>query len=275
MRSKERVRMRVKKVLTAASMAGAAALLLAGCSQAAPNSFASVPVAGSSSTAKSTQKAAAPDAKPFNAGGLLAGNANPTFPAGDAGKVAVVAQGPLLEPASSEGATLLIAYRNNTNAAVSHVDFSVTANAGGKVVASGESQTGSIPAQVQPGEVALDYIYFENVASMPDTGVTYDFTVRTSPANTSFYNTAPFKVTQADNNGSAIIGAAVNNTGKDLTGPYGVYVYCFDGNNLTNLVQDYATPDGDLAAGGQAAFTVNLYDAKCDTYALGVSGYFK
>ncbi len=44
----------------------------------------------------------------------------------------------------------------------------------------------------------------------PDAGVTYEFQAQTMPADTSSYNTAALKVTQADNNGSAIIGSASN-----------------------------------------------------------------
>jgi hypothetical protein len=266
--------MTLKKTFVPAVLIAGTALLLAACGQAGSNNST---LSGSSSTqtaaAKPSHSASTPTAKPFNAGGFLGGNVNPSFPDGALGKVAVVAQS-ILEPDGIGGGTLLIAYRNNTSAAISHVNFDATAAAGGKVVATGQSQAGAIPAQVQPGEVALDYIYFDNVKSVPHAGVTYRFTVQTMPADTSSYNTAPLKITQATNNGSAIIGAAVNNTGKKLTGPYGVHAYCLDGRNLTTMVQDYAHPDGDLAAGSQASFTIDLSDTKCDKFVIGASGYF-
>jgi len=263
--------MLLKKSLGVGALA--VVLMLAACSPkvSTPSDAGTVTAAakpGASAAAEVTSK-------PFNSSKLLGGNAAPNFPDGEPGKVSVVAQGTLAKSEGMNSGTLLIAYRNNTAAGISHVDFTVTAKADGKVVASGNSQSGSTPSQVQPGEAALDYIYFDNVSSVPDAGVTYEFTVKTMPADTSSYNTAALKVTQADNNGTAIIGAATNDTDAGVHGPFGVYAYCFDGENLSQLIQDYAPETGDVAAGGQVAFTVNLYDKKCDTFALGVNGFFQ
>ncbi|MEX0426056.1 hypothetical protein AB3X52_00375 [Nocardioides sp. DS6] len=211
--------------------------------------------------------------KPFNASGYLAGNAKPTFPAGEPGQVSIVAQGPLNEDVAG-GAVLPIAYRNNTGAAISHVDLSATARLNGKLVASGQSQ-GAAPAQVQPGEVGLAFIYFEDSKSMPDKGLKYEFTADTMPADTSSYNTAPLTVGEATYNGSSIVGTADNKTGKPLTGPYDVQVYCFAGNKLTAEVGSYADQDNDINAGAKVSFTADLYDTKCDKFTVGVSGYFQ
>ena len=83
--------------------------------------------------------------QPFNAGGLLNGDANPEFPAGDPDKVAVVAQAPIDKDNDFGSATLTFAFRNNTDAAISHVDWTATATADGKLVATGSSQ-GTQPA---------------------------------------------------------------------------------------------------------------------------------
>lgn len=262
--------MNLKKTLGIAALT--AALALTACSPAT-----STP-ADAGSVTTSAKPAASAEAKTtaleFNSSEMLGGNAKPIFPEGESGKVSVVAQGELKKNEGMSDGMLLFAYRNNTNAAISHVDFTVAASADGKIVGSGNSQSGGIPAQVQPGEVALDYIYFSNVASIPDGGVTYDFKVKTLPADTSSFNTAALKVTQADNNGTGIIGAATNATGKTLSGPFGVYAYCFDGNNLLSLVQSYATETDELAAGAQATFSIDLYGRTCDSFVLGVSGYF-
>ena len=224
---------------------------------------------------KASQAAAAAPAKaqPFNASGLLGGNANPTFPAGDPGKVSVVAEAPL-DNKGAAGATLSFAYRNNTSAAISHVDFTATARVDGKLLASGTSQ-GSIPAQVKPGEIGLAYIFFEDASSIPATGVTYEFTAKTTPADTSFFNTAPLTVSEANGNGTSIVGTAVNKTGKPLSGPYSVQAYCFDGNNLTTSVMSFADQTSDIAADAKVSFTVSLFDTKCDKFTIGVSGYFQ
>ncbi|GAB6857476.1 hypothetical protein [Microbacterium xylanilyticum] len=253
--------------------AGVLVLTLSGCSAlVSPDTHSTAVPAGTTAPTPSKAEAVAP--KELNSSQLLGGNARPSFPAGEAGKVSVVAQGQLSRTEGMESGILLIAYRNNTSKAVAHVDFTVAAKVDGKVVASGNSQTGSIPAQLQPGEVALDYIYFSNVSSVPDAGVTYEFQAQTMPADTSSYNTAALKVTQADNNGSAIIGSASNPTDKTLQNPFGVYAYCFEGDTLSSYVDGFAKPDAVLSPGGEVTFSIDLYGRKCDSFVLGVSGYF-
>lgn len=267
--------MTFKKTLISVAAIGAAVLLLAGCSGGASGAS-----GGSSNTASSTaakpkepaKTAAAPAIQPFNVGGLLAGNAKPTLAAGDSGKVTVVAQGPL--DVSSLGASLPFAYRNNTNKAISHVDFTGSARLDGKLVATGSSQ-GSTPAQVQPGEIGFAFLYFDDSTSLKATGLKYEFSAETSPADKSSYNTAPLKVNESSNNGTSIVGSAVNKTGEPLVGPYGVNVYCFSGNDLTAQLGGYGDQTADIAADAQVTFTVPLYDTKCATYTFGVSGYFK
>lgn len=264
--------MTVQKTLISIAAVGAAALLLVGCSAGGDSGSSN----GSKSTPSSSAAAAkdaAPAAQPFNVGGLLAGNASPTYDAGDTGKVAVVSRGTLKKDMIG-GAVLPIAYRNNTSKAIAHVDFTGAASAGGVLVGSGLSQ-GSTPAQVQPGEIGFAYIYFSDASSFPDTGVTYEFTVTNSPADKSPYNTAPLTVSQSSNNGTSIIGAAVNKTGAALTGPYSVDVYCFSGNDLADEIVDFADQSSDIPASGQVTFTVQLLDRACSSYAFGVSGYYK
>jgi len=251
------------------------ALTTAACgSNSVSSSTASKPSGGSSAmvTTPTPSPTAAPSVQPFNVGGYLAGNATPTFPAGEPGQVSIVAHGPLKKPGS--GAILPIAFRNNNGAAISHVDLSATARLNGKLVASGKSQ-GTTPAQVQPGEVGLAFIYFEDSKSMADTGLEYEFTAETMPADTSSYNTAPLTVGEATYNGSSIVGTAVNKTGKALTGPYAVQIYCFAGNELTAQVGDYAEQANDVAVDAKVSFTAALYDTKCDEFTVGVSGYFQ
>lgn len=250
--------------------AAVATLVLSGCAMPTTSN---VP-AGSltdSATPKSTPTVAV--VPTFNSGGYLGGNAKPTLPDGDSGKVVVVSQG-ALKADGIGGGSLLFAFRNNTDKAISHVDFTGTATANGKLVASGQSQ-GTIPARVQPGEAGLAFIFFEDASSIPATGATYDFKASTLPADTSSYNTAPLSVTQATNNGSSIIGSAVNKTGKPLVGPYSVEIYCFNGNSLVDQITDFTSEDGDITAGASVSFSTNLYSTSCSTFVLGVSGYFQ
>jgi hypothetical protein len=259
------------------SAAGAAliALTITSCgSGSTGSSTASKPSGGSSATVitPSPTPTAAPSVQPFNVGGYLAGNAKPTFPAGEPGQVFIVAQGPLKKPGI--GAVLPVAYRNNTGAAISHVDLSATARLNGKLVASGKSQ-GATPAQVQPGEVGFAFIYFEDSKSMAETRLKYEFTAETSPADTSSFNTAPLTVGEVTYNGSSIVGTAVNKTGKALSGPYDVQVYCFAGKKLTAEVGSFAEQNNDVAAAAKVSFTADLSDTKCAKFTVGVSGYFK
>jgi hypothetical protein len=224
--------------------------------------------------AKPPVRAAAPSVQPFNVGGYLGGNAKPTFPVGEPGQVSIVAQGPL-DKYEGEGASLPIAFRNNTGAAISGVSFSANARLNGKLVAGGQDQ-GAIPAQVQPGEVGFAYIYFAHAKSMVVTGLKYEFTAKSSPADNSSYF-APLTVGEVTNDGSSIVGTAVNKTGKAVHGPYSVQVYCFAGNKLTEDTQALTDQDTDLAAGAEVSFTVELrvYDIKCDKFTVGVSGYYE
>ncbi|NYG97922.1 hypothetical protein FJ656_19165 [Schumannella luteola] len=263
----------MKKTLATIALLGAVALALSGCATSSGSQNVPAGSSGKSGSSSSSSAAKPVGSLPWNAGGFLGGNATPTVADGEKGKVSVVSQG-VLESDGFGSGTLLIAFRNNTDKAVSHVDFTGTANAGGKIVASGESQ-GTIPAQVQPGEAGFSFIYFSDVASIPADGVEYKFKASTSAADTSSYNTAPLTVTQADNNGTAIIGGAENKTKKPLTGPYSVEVYCLNGNDLAKQIGTFATEDGDIEAGDSVSFSVDLYGGTCDSFVLGVSGYFQ
>jgi hypothetical protein len=56
---------------------------------------------------------------------------------------------------------------------------------------------------------------------------TLTFTEEALPISTSSYSDADLQVEQANLTGASIAGLIKNATGKLLTGPYGVYAYCF------------------------------------------------
>ena len=210
---------------------------------------------------------------PFNASGLLAGTASPNLPDGEAGEVSVVQIGAPFK--DGIGATRLpFAFRNNTGAGISSVEWTGTARSGGSIVATGGSR-GTTPAQVQPGEIGLAYIHFGTGAKIPPADVDYVFTVKTSQVNkVAPHSWAPLKVTEANVSGDAIVGAAVNATGKPLSGPVNADVYCFDGDKL--LIQRGAVPMqyGPVAPDEQVTFSVDLHGASCPTFTVGVEGFF-
>lgn len=230
----------------------------------------------SSTPAETTVSTQEVVALPFNASGLLAGNANPDFPSGTPGEVSVVATGPFKKGDYDESVLLTVAFRNNTAEAIAHVDLSATARDGaGALIATGSSH-GTEPAQVAPGEVGMGYIYFESVGKIPDTGLDFDFAVETSPADTSSFNTAPVKVIEATHTGKAIIGTATNETEETITSPYSVTAFCFKGDEILGYVDSFADQDADLEPGGTVSFTIDLEytDIECDEFAVGSSGWF-
>jgi hypothetical protein len=208
------------------------------------------------------------EALAFNASGLLGGNIEPDLPPGEKGEVSVIQVGPLLK----DSGILLFAFRNNTTDAISHVDWTASARSGGSLVSSGTSQ-GTIPAQVASGEVGLAYIYFDNADAIP-AKTEYEFSADSTVADTSSYNSAPLKVTEANLVGGAIVGGAVNDSGAAVTGPYSVAIYCFNGDKLVDYVGDFAEPDGDLEDGDTVTFAADLYGDKCSSFVVGVDGYF-
>jgi hypothetical protein len=253
------------------AVAAALLFLLVACGALSRSGDMSAP-AGSSAEGK-TSAAGGPVAPlPFNASGLLAGSAAPSFPNGEPNKVSVVQIG-LLDEHMGGSAKLPFAFRNNTSKGISHVDWTGTARSAGKIIATGSSQ-GTIPAQVKPGEVGLAFIFFGGSSEAPPANAEYEFTVNTSPANHDFYNTAPLKVTEANASGKAIVGSAVNGTGKSVEGPFAVSVYCFNGDKLLSQQGAFAQQQGPIAADGQVTFTADLYGADCPAFTVGVSGYF-
>ena len=265
-----------RKIVTSLALSGAALMLAACGGSNAPITESSAPVAeGSASSSAPTGEQSAPadgtgqvKPLPFNASGLLGGNAKPTFSDGEPGKVSVVQIGPL----EKNSGTLLFAFRNNTSEGISHVDWTGTATSGGKIVGTGSSQ-GGIPAQVLPGEVGLAYIYFDNAESIPK-NAKYEFTVETTAVNTDSFNTAPIKVTQANLAGESIVGGATNATDAEAQGPYSVQVYCFKGDKIQAQHQTFAEQDGNVAPGGKVTFSLDLFGDKCPTFTVGVGGYF-
>ena len=267
-------------LLNRALAAGTALLLvtvLASCSsggdEPASTGNASTPKAAKPSATAVETKSTDVVALAMNADGMLGGNATVTdYPAGEPGVLSVVETAPL-EDNDSLGSVLPIVFRNNTDATVSHVDIAGTARgADGALAATGSSQ-GTVPAQVPSGGLGLAYIYFEGEPPAGD--ATYEFTFETIEADTSSYNTASLKVTEAALSGSAIVGTAVNGNDATVTGPYSVAVYCFDdAGKLLSYTSAFADQDDDQASGAQVSFSADLYDAPCPTFRVGVAGYF-
>jgi hypothetical protein len=183
--------------------------------------------------------------------------------------MSVVQVGPL----DTLSGALLFAFRNNTTEAVSHVDWSATAKADGSMVGSGMSQ-GTVPAQIQPGEVGLAYIFFDNADAFPE-GVEYEIAAQTMPADQSFYNTADLTVTEANLVGDSIVGSAANETGAIAAGPYEAQIFCFEGDNLASHMMTFASQQDPIEGGDTVTFSNDLLGYSCDSFVVGVTGFFE
>ena len=208
---------------------------------------------------------------PFNSSGLLGGNANPNFPEGEQGEVSLVQVSSLERAEFGSSATLLFAFRNNTKQTITSIDWTVTARSEGKIVATGSGKT-TTPVQVKPGEVGLSHVWFSNGAAIPD-DAEFEFSVSTRVAGTPILDNAQLTVTEANLSGSAIVGAAVNNTGAQVSGPFRVNIYCFDGDNLLSQDSTFTDQSGQIAPGGVVTFSNELYGQDCQSFTVGVSGF--
>ncbi len=235
----------------------------------------STPFSTSSATssAPTTTTPHAPPPPPITATGLLKGTAKPALPVGAPGKIDVVAIGPL-EPGGVGDATLPIAVRNNTNSAISNVEITGSARAGGKLVANGNSQ-GTIPATLKPGHVGLAYIYFEIGGRTPPANARYTFIAQGSAPSIESLSSADLRVIEAERSGQRIVGTAKNTNSKQVDGPYTVQAYCFTSTGkLLSEQGSFASPDGPLAPNGSVTFSIDLYDKRCPTFLVGSTAHF-
>jgi hypothetical protein len=178
--------------------------------------------------------------------------------------------------AQSVGTSVPIVFRNNTSAAIAHVDVSATAkDPRGKIVASGSSQ-GTDPSTIQPGQWAFAYIYFEPGTALASND-TLLFTFQSMPTSTDSFNTAAIQVTQANLSGSSIAGGVQNTTGHPVQGPISVHAYCLNssGDPTSDITGFTSSMSGDLAPNATGSFQLDLYDQRCSSFLVGASGFYK
>ncbi len=221
----------------------------------------SSPTSSPTSTAQSRGGAAA-GARELDPDRNLGVRALPSFPAGTAGKLAVVQSAPV---DTVHGAPrLAIAVRNGTSAAV--VSPTVVARSGGVTGTGGLSS----PARIAPGGVGLVTVVFPTGADVTAKS-TFTYSVRTGdhPKATSL------RVDSSKLTGVTVSGTASNRSGGTLPGPFPVDVYCFDAKNkLTGSIGSFATPPGggdSLAVAAAAPFAVGVSGFACPRYVVGVA----
>ena len=242
-----------------------AAVLVAGCSSGSKKSD---PPASSAMTPTGSASVLA-----VNSGGLLAGTARPSFPAGTPGKVDVVAAGTVVDDPA--GAYVPIAIRNNQASPVGQIDITAAVHdSGGKQIVTGKSQQID-PQTLAPGEIGLSFVHFEAGTAAPPADARYTYTVQSQTPSATVDGRATLKVTAANLVRGAVTGAATNQTGTTLSGPYTVNVYCFDATGRPLAVQaGFASPDGDLATSRSVRYGVNLAGHACPTFLVGVTAFY-
>jgi hypothetical protein len=173
------------------------------------------------------------------------------------------------------GTSVPIVFRNNTSAAIAHVDVSATAkDPTGKIVASGSSQR-TDPSTVQPGQWAFAYIYFDPGTKLAAND-TLSFSFQTMPASTDSFNTAAMRVTQANLSGSSIAGGVQNTTGHPVEGPISVHAYCLNSaGDPTSVVTGFTSrSSGNLAPNATDSFQLDLFDKSFPSFLVRAAGYY-
>jgi hypothetical protein len=198
----------------------------------------------------------------------LQGTLDAQLPPGEPNEVSVIAVG------APQSATPVVV-RNNTPDSV-EVHVSGTArDAGGALIASGEDQ-GVQPAIVDPGHVAIGYVYL-GIEDLPE-GTTVDATANgeevgdepgTLPTAIIEHNLATGEFDDPQ-----IVGTARNDNETRIEGPISVLAMCFDEASAplsaTGDFLDVETLDARQAG----SFSVEIFDeAGCPRYLVGASGY--
>lgn len=216
-----------------------------------------------SSTATTSSVAAAP------AGPLLAGDLAVEFPAGDPGKISVVAQGP--RQSGGYGTSWPIVIRNNSGRQVCDIKATMSATSGGQIVGS-HSLDSVTPGIVDDGGIAFSSAYF-STAIPDDATVEFIFTSKTSNCyGASAYidevNTVPGA------GGDELVGK-IRAGNKKIGGPISIDILCMDGKGqpLSGGANSGFADQDSLDAGQSGTFSVDPGSGPCDQFLVGASGY--
>jgi hypothetical protein len=229
---------------------------------------ASATSAGTSTSATTTPNSS-PPAVP--AGNYLAGDLTVQFPAGEAGVISVVAQGP--REKTSAGTQWPIVVRNNTQATVCDIRATVAATSGGKII--GSANLDSItPAITEAGAFAYGHLYFDT--NLPDDStVEFTFTHKdvqgcyAVPAIIDEVNLVP------GTSGNNLVGKIRAPADQKIGGPISIDILCMDdtGQLLSGGGNDGFADQDKLAQAQPGTFSVDLRSGPCDKYLVGASGY--
>ncbi|WP_454301889.1 hypothetical protein [Salana multivorans] len=223
---------------------------------------------GAATTGEADQSAAEVVPLPPDANPALAVAGIESLPDGEPGALSVVTQAAMLDRSGS----LPIVVRNLTDRPVARVEVTGTVrDASGALIGSGSDQ-GLTPFVVGPGEVAIGYVYF-GIEGLPD-DATFELSVTgTDPADI-FLGEIDLIVTEHNRTEDSILVMLQNDTDKEVSGPIGVQMMCFDEAGVPVDTHTSYTEQEAAAPGGSVSTSFSFYgDAPCERYILGGSGF--
>ena len=225
-----------------------------------------------------TSKPAAPAPADARANPLLNGNQSPPLPAGPSGKVAVIASGSLTTMIPKEASSsfdLPVVVRNNTTKARVGIQVSATArDSSGTLIGVGDSQLGTEPLRVPPGQIAIGHVFFQNKPPA-DASVTFKVSTSSSTGKVSVM-VVESNVTPVPGGFADMIGQVKNQTSKSITSSPLVVGLCFSqAGQPTAVAATSAHVDGALAPGAMAAFSSQIFgsNSDCPIWLVGALGF--
>lgn len=200
----------------------------------------------------------------------VGGNVDPTFAAGEAGELSVVAVG----APDGEESSIPFVVRNNTGGTIYNVAATGKVTNGGQLVGSGSDQ-GVEPVIVAPGEIAFGYVYF---SAAPPAGSTVEISATADKEKDSFMSSVPMIIGAANlvpsDYGAEIVGEVTAPSDIEVGTPVGVFILCVDaGGTLLGSHTGYTDGDASILPGTSATYSVSIYGGECPTYLVASSGY--
>jgi hypothetical protein len=191
----------------------------------------------------------------------------PDLPNGDPDQIAVVATGNYDRLVGS----LPVIVRNNTGDDVARVAVTAEArDASGGLVAAGESQ-GLTPNVVEPGELAIGYVYFGGAHVPEDAEIVLEVTSDESLAE--FETIIGLPIAEANGTRRSIVGLVENSYDIRVTGPIDVEAVCFsEAGQLSDGYGAFAAKDA-IAPGDTSPFQIDVFGPPCERSLIGASGF--
>jgi hypothetical protein len=162
---------------------------------------------------------------------------------------------------------------NGMDQAISRVEVSGAAvDADGSTLSSGSSQ-GFEPNLIEPGGIAIGYVYagFDLPADVTLDQVSVDYTTGVG----SFENIFAVDVTEVSVSTQRVTGTISNPHDVEVSGPVSVGLACIDESGMLMAVTRSFADRDDIEAGGTSTFTIDFYgrEMNCAGAILAASGF--